>query len=160
VPIDDENTLSVGWFLDPLPGDDPFEQERIPCWTAPVVDPETGRWIDSHVMNQDFVAWVGQGRIADRTKEHLGESDRGVLLMRKKMFEQVDVVAAGADPIAVIRDPERNHRVHLPMIGDRLTSPHGGPPAFPFLAGQPPEIVDELREAWAACAEMKERATP
>ena len=26
-------------------------------------------------MNQDFVAWVGQGAIADRTQEHLGESD-------------------------------------------------------------------------------------
>jgi 5,5'-dehydrodivanillate O-demethylase oxygenase subunit len=160
VPIDDENTLSVGWFLDPLPGDEPFEQERIPCWTAPVVDEATGRWIDSHVMNQDFVAWVGQGRIADRTKEHLGESDRGVLLMRKKMFEQVDVVASGADPIGVTRDPERNRRVHLPMIGDRFVSPDGGPPPFPFLAGQPREIADELRRAWAACAGKAVPPTP
>jgi hypothetical protein len=110
-------------------------------------------------MNQDFVAWVGQGRIADRTKEHLGESDRGVLLMRKRMFEQIDVVAAGGDPIGLIRDLERNRRVHLPMIGDRLVSPDGGPPVFPFLAGQPQEVVNELREAWESCA-AKERATP
>src|SRR5437867_2810260 len=47
VPIDDENTLSVGWFLDPVPGDEPFEQGTIPCWTAPVADPQTGRWIDT-----------------------------------------------------------------------------------------------------------------
>jgi 5,5'-dehydrodivanillate O-demethylase len=39
-------------------------------------------------MNQDFVAWAGQGRIADRTKEHLGESDRGVILFRKRMLEE------------------------------------------------------------------------
>jgi 5,5'-dehydrodivanillate O-demethylase len=151
VPIDDENTLSVGWFIDPLPGDEPFEQERIPCWTAPVVDPATGRWIDSHIMNQDFVAWVGQGRSADRTREHLGESDRGVLLMRKRMFEQMDVVAAGGDPMGTIRDPEVNRSVHLPMIGDPPAS-REGPPRFPFLAGQPPEIADELRRLWEARA--------
>ena len=28
---------------------------------------EHGRWISSHVINQDISAWVGQGRIADRT---------------------------------------------------------------------------------------------
>jgi len=41
-----------------------------------------GRWITSHVINQDIVAWVGQGRIADRTKESLGASDRGISLIR------------------------------------------------------------------------------
>jgi 5,5'-dehydrodivanillate O-demethylase len=152
VPVDDENTLSVGWFIDPLPGGDAFEQERIPCWTAPVVDPATGHWIDSHVMNQDFVAWVGQGRVADRTREHLGESDRGVLLMRKRMFEQMEVVAAGGEPMGLIRDPARNRAVHLPMIGDRVPSASDGPPRFPFLAGQPQAIADELRTLWEARA--------
>jgi hypothetical protein len=66
------------------------------------------------------------------------------------MFEQMDVVASGADPIAVIRDPEQNRRVHLPMIGGRPVSPDGGPPPFPFLAGQPHEIADELRRVWEA----------
>ena len=40
---------------------EPFEQERIPYWYAPIKDEQTGRWITSHVMNQDFMAWVGQG---------------------------------------------------------------------------------------------------
>ncbi|HSR24515.1 MAG TPA: hypothetical protein VLW53_13250, partial [Candidatus Eisenbacteria bacterium] len=106
---------------------------------------------DSHIMNQDFVAWVGQGRIADRTREHLGESDRGVLMMRKRMFEQMDVVAAGGDPMGTIRDPAANRAIHLPLIGDR---PAGGdgPPPFPFLAGQPQEIADELRRIWESRA--------
>ena len=81
MPIDDEHTLHVAWFNDPLPGSEPFEQPRIPYWHGPVTDPVTGRWITSHVMNQDFAAWAGQGSIADRTKEHLGESDRGVILL-------------------------------------------------------------------------------
>jgi 5,5'-dehydrodivanillate O-demethylase len=147
VPIDDRSTLSVGWFIDPLPGEEPFEQSRIPCWTAPVSDPVTGRWIDSHIMNQDFVAWVGQGTIADRTREHLGESDRGILMMRKRMFEQVEVVRSGGDPMGLIRDPAANHRVHLPLIRGR--PPEGPePPPFPFLAGQPAEIAEELRSVW------------
>ena len=62
VPIDDDNTLSVGWFFNAVPpGDAPFEQERIPYWYSPIKDEKTGRWITRHVMNQDFIAWVGQG---------------------------------------------------------------------------------------------------
>ena len=44
----------------------------IPYWYAPINDEKTGRWITSHIMNQDFVAWVGQGAITDRRREHLG----------------------------------------------------------------------------------------
>jgi 5,5'-dehydrodivanillate O-demethylase len=150
VPIDDEHTLSVGWFLDPLPGEEPFEQERIPCWTAPIADPETGRWITSHIMNQDFVAWVGQGTIADRTREHLGESDRGVLMMRKRMFEEIEAVRSGRDPKGVIRDPASNVRVHLPLIGRDDPVSGAEPSAFPFLAGQPREVAEELRSVWRA----------
>ena len=108
VPIDDTSTLSVGWFIDELPGDAPFEQRRIPCWHAPVRDEKTGRWIDTHVMNQDYIAWVGQGAIADRTLEHLGESDRGVIMLRKRMFDEMEAVAAGRDPLGTIRDPALN----------------------------------------------------
>ena len=49
-------------------------------------------------MNQDFVAWVGQGGIADRTQEHLGESDRGIILMRKRMLEEAEKVRQGGEP--------------------------------------------------------------
>ena len=152
VPIDDERTLSVGWFLDPLPGDEPFEQERIPYWWSPITDPKTGRWVDSHIMNQDFIAWVGQGAIADRTQEHLGESDRGIIMMRRKMFEEMDAVQRGEDPMGTIRDPEQNHHVHLPVVGGLprpAPAPGSGPPRFPFLVGQPPEITEELERIWA-----------
>ena len=154
VPIDDENTLSVGWFIDELPGDMPFAQEVIPCWQAPVRDERTGRWITSHVMNQDFVAWVGQGTIADRTQEHLGESDRGVIMIRKRLLDDIEAVAAGRDPMATIRDPGANQRVHLPNIIGRVNRPPatGGPPRFPFLAGQPAEVRAEFEKAWQDCA--------
>jgi 5,5'-dehydrodivanillate O-demethylase oxygenase subunit len=129
---------------------EPFRQERIPYWYGPIRDEQTGRWLDSHVMNQDFVAWVGQGTVADRTQEHLGESDRGVIMLRNRMLGELDVVAAGRDPLGIIRDPAVNHRVHLPIIG--RPAAQDGPPPFPFLAGQPEEIEKELEQAWRDCA--------
>lgn len=80
VPVDDENTLSVTWHFTHVPKErEPYLQDTIPTWIGPTHD-EKGRWITSHVMNQDFVGWVGQGPIADRTKEHLGASDKGIVM--------------------------------------------------------------------------------
>jgi 5,5'-dehydrodivanillate O-demethylase len=164
VPIDDGNMLSVGWFFDRVPNEmEPFKQDRIPYWHAPLKDPRTGRFITTHVMNQDFAAWVGQGALADRTREHLGESDRGVIMMRKRMLEEAEVVAAGGEPKAVIRDAKKNVCVRLPIIGrerfvngfpraelDRPRESTPGvifPKDFVFLAGQPEEIRLEYRRA-------------
>src|SRR5947199_146385 len=74
VPVDDENTLSVAWFFMRVPkGREPYVQDSVPTWVSPIKD-ENGRWITSHVINQDIIAWVGQGRIADPTKENIGQS--------------------------------------------------------------------------------------
>ncbi len=162
VPVDDETTLSVGWFFDRVPEEmEPFEQDRIPWWHGPIRDEQTGRWISSHIMNQDFVAWVGQGTVADRTQEHLGESDRGVILMRRRMLEEAKVVAAGGEPKGLIRDSEKNRCVMLPIIDrDRFIAGYSladvaegrlprtlYPPNFIFQAGQPEEIAQAYRQA-------------
>src|SRR5206468_4153518 len=58
VAIDDNTTLSVGWFYNAVPPENrPFKQDVIPHWYSPIKDPKTGRLLTSHVMNQDFVAW-------------------------------------------------------------------------------------------------------
>ncbi len=120
VPVDDENLLSVTWSFFRVPREaEPYEQKSIPFWNAPIRD-SAGRWITSHVVNQDIAAWVGQGRIADRTKENLGASDRGISMLRKRLFDDLRAVAAGKDPKGLIREPERNRRVELPNIGRKL----------------------------------------
>ena len=155
VPIDDENTLSVAWFNNPVPGDEPFEQERIPYWTSPLVDEETGRWIDTHVMNQDYIAWVGQKALADRTQEHLGGSDGGIIMMRRRMLEEARIVADGGEPKAIIRDPKKNHQLYLPKQGrNRLLEyernrAEGKAPRNIHLAKQPKAILDEMDKIWA-----------
>jgi len=90
-------------------------QPTIPTWYGPLTDAQ-GLWIDTHVMNQDFLAWVGQGVIADRTQEHLGASDRGILAVRRRFFEEMEKIAAGGEAKGTIRDPALNVRVPLPMM--------------------------------------------
>jgi 5,5'-dehydrodivanillate O-demethylase len=114
-------------------------------------------------MNQDFVAWVGQGTIADRTQEHLGESDRGVIMMRRRLLEDAETVMRGGEAKAIIRDAEKNRCVRLPIIGrdfflngsarvEHETSRQRTPglqlrKEFPFLTGQPEEVRTAYRRA-------------
>ncbi len=117
VPIDDENTLSVVWHFSRVPKErEPYVQTSIPSWEGPIVDPATGRLLTSHVMNQDFVAWLGQGTIADRTKEHLSASDRGIILMRKRFFDDLEAIERGEDPKGIVRDPAINECIRLPIV--------------------------------------------
>jgi 5,5'-dehydrodivanillate O-demethylase len=117
VPVDDETTLSVTWVFSRVPKDkEPYVQNSIPHWYGPIKNLETGRWIDSHVMNQDFIAWVGQGTVTDRSREHLGQSDKGIVMIRRRFLEDMKAIERGEDPKAVIRDPEVNACVDLPIV--------------------------------------------
>jgi 5,5'-dehydrodivanillate O-demethylase len=161
VPMDDENTLSVTWAFERVPkGREPYEQGSIPSWYGPIKDPATGRWLTSHVMNQDFIAWAGQGRIADRTNEHLGLSDRGILLLRKRFFDEMERLSGGEDPKGIIRDPRVNACVSLPIahrsvfvdglaLDELIAHPIFGAQlrGYAFQAGQPPEVRKAYEEA-------------
>lgn len=166
VPVDDENTLSIGWFYCRVPSErDGYEQKRIPHWHGPITAPD-GRWITSHIINQDIVAWVGQGRIGDRTKEMLGASDRGIAMIRNRFFEELEAVKQGKDPKGVIRDPQKARLVKLP-IAERKPFLDGKPMAeypkhpyyakrmkdFPWHAGQPERVRREFCEAMGIDAE-------
>jgi 5,5'-dehydrodivanillate O-demethylase len=160
VPIDDENTLSVTWKYTRVPRErEPYHQSSIPAWTGPVFD-ENGDWITSHVMNQDFLAWCGQGRIADRTKEHLGLSDKGIVMIRRRFFEELTRVAAGREAKAIIRDKNASYAVELPTIGREiflegltreqiLSDPSKKVlfTSFIFQAGQPDSVRRAFSEA-------------
>lgn len=166
VPVDDTHTLSVLWSFIRVPQEsEPFVQDSIPSWHAPLHDAQ-GRWIRSHVMNQDILAWVGQGPIADRTLETLGASDRGIAMLRRQLFNDIDAVAAGRDPMGVQRDPAANVCVALPS-DHRDFFLHGLPrdaylrhpkwnkllTSFLFHAGQP----DAVREACAQALGVPQR---
>ena len=55
-----------------------------------------------------------QGPIADRSTEALGRSDKGIILYRHLLEEQVGIIESGRDPMNVFRDPTKNIYLHLP----------------------------------------------
>ena len=162
IPVDDENTLNICWFFTRVPAEsEPYVQNRVPTWYGPIKDAK-GRWISSHIINQDVIAWVGQGTIADRSKELLGSSDRGVAMIRNRFFQDMEAVAQGRDPKGIIRDPETAKRVQLPVAtpktftaescrapsGRRIHISVAAPNAFHGRPGSPARCTTSSRMRW------------
>ena len=61
------------------------------------------------MLSQDHLAWEKQGPIADRSREHLSDSDRGVMLLRRVLKEQIERVQRGEDPLGVTPRPTARH---------------------------------------------------
>jgi 5,5'-dehydrodivanillate O-demethylase len=120
VPIDDTHTWHVQVFFDASPDGALVEDDDVPVeYVEPYKNPpdalypEAGYTLHT-VVAQDHMAWETQGPIADRTREHLATSDRGIVLLRRMLKENIERVQQGLDPMGVIRDP--NH----PMIDTNM----------------------------------------
>jgi 5,5'-dehydrodivanillate O-demethylase len=71
---------------------------------------------------QDPAAWITQGQIADRSQEHLGRSDKGIILYRQMLEENISRVEQGQDPMNTFRDPSSNEYLSMRTerpIGER-----------------------------------------
>jgi 5,5'-dehydrodivanillate O-demethylase oxygenase subunit len=110
VPIDDTHTLHFTFWAIPTAKESWDESWLVEH--APLAYDHAGRVLGDYVIRQDEMAWIGQGPITDRATEHLATSDKGIMLYRRLLRENMDLVAKGEDPIAVIRDPAVNE----PMI--------------------------------------------
>jgi len=111
VPVDRFTTRFMLYSVHAPAGIAYPEQPQVPDYPIPVFD-EHGRHRVDYVEGQDIMAWVTQGPVTDRTVEHLGRSDVGVTLLRRMFKQQLAVVAAGGDPLGVIREP--HERIDLP----------------------------------------------
>jgi 5,5'-dehydrodivanillate O-demethylase oxygenase subunit len=115
VPIDDTHTYHVSLYtFNAAPGSEAPKQERIPYRNVPLYDPE-GRWVLNYVFNQDYMAWVTQGEIALRDKEKLGESDRGIIMFRRMLREQIDKLQAGEPLMNVFPGGGMTEPITLPL---------------------------------------------
>jgi 5,5'-dehydrodivanillate O-demethylase oxygenase subunit len=114
-PIDDTHTYHV-WYRTRTRGSDAPRQDPA---TIPVLDyayrQEDGRLVVDTVSGQDMMVWLTQGDISDRTTERLGTTDKGVILYRGLLEEQMQKLERGEEPMAVVRDAARN----TPMIDIR-----------------------------------------
>jgi len=122
VPLDDTHT-GHWWVMCHPKSENESEQrfEDIPFFQPPLIQlDETGRprWdiLDSNSA-QDVAAWITQGPIADRTQEALGRSDRGLIMFRRMLEENIRIVEDGGDPLNTFRDPAKN--VDLGMATER-----------------------------------------
>ena len=116
VPVDDEHTMHF-WYNAYIPPKGaivpPHLTDRIHLYDVPYQD-ENGEFIVDNVDGQDMMAWISQGTIADRTREHLGASDKGVAIYRRVLKREMKKIAQGLDPMGIVRDAQRNHRIDLP----------------------------------------------
>lgn len=115
VPVDDTHTLHF-WYscYQPVKEVEVPKQEIIPSYEVPWQD-EKGEFILDFVDGQDIMSWVTQGAIADRTKEKLTPGDRGIVLYRRLLLEQMEKVQRGEEPMGVIRNPQENEIIELPQ---------------------------------------------
>jgi 5,5'-dehydrodivanillate O-demethylase len=116
VPVDDTHTMHL-WYNAYIPPKGaavpPHLTERVWLYDVPYQD-ENGEFIVDNIDGQDMMAWITQGAVADRTRENLGASDKGVAMYRRALKREIRKVEEGLDPIGVVRDPVRNTRIDLP----------------------------------------------
>jgi 5,5'-dehydrodivanillate O-demethylase oxygenase subunit len=106
LPVDDVNTIQINYrTIRRKPGAAPH-----PTTVRHLnpFDPAEQPYTADTIQKQDYIAWVGQGAISDRTNEHLTALDKGVILYHKLLFENMDKVERGEDPMGIIRDPAEN----------------------------------------------------
>ena len=98
LPLDDTNTKVVAWAkfgarADPVKYNNPQDIERL----------EQGELFNRphHEVQRnpgDYVAMVGQGPIVVHAKEHMGTSDRGVAMFRRRLRKEIRALADGVEP--------------------------------------------------------------
>ncbi len=121
VPTDDTHMLVYTMQFFKLKEGEKIDESEDPPMKYDPHKNEEGEFHMQSIQSQDRMAWETQGPIYDRAREHLGESDQGVILYRKILADQIALVQQGGEPMALVRDPEKNKIIEL-TITERLPS--------------------------------------
>src|SRR5258706_1963769 len=119
VPVDDTHTAQWYYSVHPLAEGERQKDEEIPLYDmpSPVLD-EHGQppvdQLDGDVDPQVNAIFVSQEPIYDRTKQTLGESDRGIVMYRHLLDHQMKLVQEVKEPMNDFRDPAANVCLSLP----------------------------------------------
>ena len=133
VPIDDTHTIHFHIVFEPTPDGSLVEEDEQTevDYVEPYKEPAKGLYPSADfstgmkkVIGQDHMAWETQGPVADRTRERLTTSDRGVIIYRDLLRENIQKVQQGQDPMGVMRDP--NHEMIDTKLSESLKSPETG----------------------------------
>jgi 5,5'-dehydrodivanillate O-demethylase len=127
VPVDDTHTKHYWFGAFVLPNGavaPPHLLDRVHEYETPIFQPNGDFMLDS-IHGQDIMAWVSQGAIADRSRESLGSTDRGITLYRRMLLRELKRMEDGHDPKNVIRDPAANGVIALPLEGQKAQRADG-----------------------------------
>jgi 5,5'-dehydrodivanillate O-demethylase len=127
VPVDDTHTKHYWFGAFVLPEGataPPHLLDRVHEYETPIFEPNGEFMLDS-IHGQDIMAWVSQGAIADRSRESLGSTDRGITLYRRMLLRELKALEEGRDPKNVVRDPARNGTIVLPLEGKKAQRSDG-----------------------------------
>jgi 5,5'-dehydrodivanillate O-demethylase len=152
VPVDDENTLHISLYTwGAAPGKSAPVQPAPPYRFVHVQD-EQGNWVTDKIFNQDYMAWITQGPIAQRHLERLGASDTGIILFRQQLERELRKVEAGQDPMNTFRDPADNVSIHVPIEQVKFGAPLPPPQYFPGEEGfsRDAELIEAVLATWRA----------
>jgi 5,5'-dehydrodivanillate O-demethylase oxygenase subunit len=119
VPVDDEQTAQWYFSVHPLGEGETQTDDEVPLYDMP--SPTLDRhgqpqfqYLDNEVDPQDNAIFASQQRLVDRTREMLGESDHGIVAYRHLLEKQIQLIAAGKDPMNVFRHADKNVCLSLP----------------------------------------------
>jgi 5,5'-dehydrodivanillate O-demethylase len=119
VPIDDAHTMHFTVEFGAVVDGKPVAKIMKDDSEAGLLETQYGvyKWDDAIDWfasgDQDRAAQESQGPIYDRTTEHLGATDKGVILLRRLYKECIEAVQKGLDPLGVVRDPGKNEIIRL-----------------------------------------------
>ncbi|HTE84176.1 MAG TPA: aromatic ring-hydroxylating dioxygenase subunit alpha [Dehalococcoidia bacterium] len=152
VPIDDSHTFHVSLYTwKAAPGSTAPVQDRVPYRYVPLRNEDGSFSYQTATFNQDYMAWSTQGDVARRDLEKLGESDLGLIMYRKLLKQQMDLVQDGGDPMCVIRDPDENECLDAPLerikFGNRIRRMQYSPAEGGY--SDDGELINQVLATWA-----------
>jgi phthalate 4,5-dioxygenase len=144
VPVDDTHNYWYAFFtsFDSPVDKDTMRNQRLPAVTLPGYIPKAGRHNDwgfnpeeqqsrtylgmgeDDINVHDQWACESMGAIQDRTREHLGTTDKVIMANRRLLLQAMDTVAAGGTPPG-IADPALHARITGPDTVDGIAPATG-----------------------------------
>lgn len=111
-----------------------MREQRLKLYTLPDYRPRVGRANDygfdpyeqasktytgmgDDINVHDQWAIESQGHIQDRTREHLGQTDKGIIAYRRILVDAIDKVLRGETPLMVLNATQAAH-IHGPATMD------------------------------------------
>jgi phenylpropionate dioxygenase-like ring-hydroxylating dioxygenase large terminal subunit len=142
VPIDDEHTMVYNWACgrdestplsqefrdrwetwagrgpdDLIPGTYKLKRNRSNDYLIDRRIQKTQTFTGIEGINtQDYALQEGMGPIVDRSKEHLGTSDKAIVILRRLMLEAIRAVERGEEPPGLDPQSHRNIRPYDAVI--------------------------------------------